>query len=203
MKISASILAADQLTVLEDLKIKKDKYDYVHVDIGDNEFCPTYGISHEIVYKLIEDFDLIIDMHFMTNDFPELLEKLLNQNNNISKASLHAESDSINKFLNEMSKQNNIETGIAVLGSSDLNILSDFFHNERFKIDYVLLLCVKPGFSNQKTIVTPVERVKEFKLLFPNYEGEVMVDGGVTDIMLEELKELGVDISVQGGAIFG
>ena len=51
--------------------------------------------------------------------------------------------------------------------------------------------------------ISPVERVKEFKLLFPNYEGELMVDGGVTDIMLEELKELGVDISVQGGAIFG
>jgi len=203
MKISASILAADQLTVFEELKIKKDRYDYVHVDIGDNEFCPTFGISHEIVYKLIEDFDLIIDMHFMTNDFPELLEKLLNQNNNISKASLHAESDSINKFLNEMSKQNNIETGIAVLGTSNLNILNNFIHNEKFNIDYILLLCVKPGFSNQKPFISPVERVKEFKLLFPNYEGEVMVDGGVTDIMLEELKDLGVDISVQGGAIFG
>ncbi len=203
MKISASILAADQLTVLEDLKIKKDKYDYVHIDIGDNEFCPTYGISHEIVYKLIEDFDLIIDMHFMTNDFPELLEKLIKQNNNISKASLHAESNSINRFLNEMSKQNNIKTGVGVLGTSNLNILNNFIHNEKFNIDYILLLCVKPGFSNQKPFISPVERVKEFKLLFPNYEGELMVDGGVTDIMLEELKELGVDISVQGGAIFG
>ena len=203
MKISASILAADQLTVFEELKIKKDRYDYVHVDIGDNEFCPTFGISHEIVYKLIEDFDLLIDMHFMTNDFPELLEKLLNQNNNISKASLHAESNSINRFLNEMSKQSNIETGVGVLGTSNLNILNNFIHNEKFNIDYILLLCVKPGFSNQKPFISPVERVKEFKLLFPNYEGELMVDGGVTDIMLEELKELGVDISVQGGAIFG
>ena len=203
MKISASILAADQLTVFEDLKIKKDRYDYVHVDIGDNEFCPTFGISHEIVYKLIEDFDLIIDMHFMTNDFPELLEKLLKQNNNISKASLHAESNSINRFLNEMSKQRNIETGIGILGTSNLNILNNFIHNEKFNIDYILLLCVKPGFSNQKPFISSVERVKEFKLLFPNYEGELMVDGGVTDIMLEELKELGVDISVQGGAIFG
>jgi len=203
MKISASILAADQLTVFEELKIKKDRYDYVHVDIGDNEFCPTFGISHEIVYKLIEDFDLLIDMHFMTNDFPELLEKLLNQNNNISKASFHAESNSINRFLNEMSKQSNIETGVGVLGTSNLNILNSFIHNEKFNIDYILLLCVKPGFSNQKPFISPVERVKEFKLLFPNYEGELMVDGGVTDIMLEELKELGVDISVQGGAIFG
>ncbi len=203
MKISASILAADQLTVFEELKIKKDRYDYVHVDIGDNKFCPTFGISHEIVYKLIEDFDLIIDMHFMTNDFPELLEKLLNQNNNISKASLHAESNSINRFLNEMSQQSNIDTGVGVLGTSNLNILNNFIHNEKFNIDYILLLCVNPGFSNQKPFISPVERVKEFKLLFPNYEGEVMVDGGVTDIMLEELKDLGVDISVQGGAIFG
>ncbi len=203
MKISASILAADQLTVLDDLKIKKDKYDYVHIDIGDNEFCPTYGISDEIVYKLIEDFDLIIDMHFMTNNFPELLNKLLYQSSNISKASLHVESNSINEFLTEMSNQNNIQTGVGVLGSSDLNILKDFIYNEKFNIHYILLLCVKPGFSNQKPIVSPVERVKEFKLLFPNYEGEIMVDGGVTDTMLEELKALNVDISVQGGAIFG
>ena len=203
MKISASILAADQLTVLEDLKTKNDKYDYVHVDIGDNEFCPTNGISHEIVYKLIEDFNLTIDMHFMTNNFPEILNKLLNQKNNISKASLHAESNSIKKFLTEMSKQCNIQTGIGVLGTSDLNILKSFIDNKKFNIDYVLLLCVKPGFSNQKPIVLPVERVKEFKLLFPDYEGELMVDGGVKDSMLEELKELNVDIAVQGGSIFG
>ncbi len=203
MKISASILAADQLTVLEDLKIKKDKYDYVHVDIGDNDFCPTYGISHEIVYKLLEDIDLLIDMHFMTNDFPELLNNLLNNKSNITKASLHVESNSINKFLTEMSKQSNIETGVGVLGSSDLNILKSFIYNEKFSIQYILLLCVEPGFSNQNPIISPVERVKEFKLLFPNYEGEIVVDGGVTDSMLEELKELNVDISVQGGAIFG
>jgi len=203
MKISASILAADQLTVLEDLKIKKDKYDYVHVDIGDNEFCPTYGVSHEIVYKLVEDSDLLIDLHFMTNDFPELLNKLLKQSNNVSKASLHAESNSIINFLTEMSKQSNIETGIGVLASSDLNILKSFIDNEKFNIHYILLLCVEPGFSNQKPIVSPVERVKEFNLLFPNYDGEIMVDGGVKDSMLEELKELNVDISVQGGAIFG
>ena len=203
MKISASILATDQQTVFNDLKIKKNKYDYVHVDIGDNEFCPTYGISQEIVYKLIEDTDLIIDMHFMTNDFPELLKKMLNQSTNISKASLHVESNSIKKFLTEMNKQTNIETGVGVLGSSDLNILNDFIYNENFNIQYILLLCVKPGFSNQKPIVSPVERVKEFKLLYPNYEGEIMVDGGVSDSMLEELKKLNVDISVQGGAIFG
>ncbi len=203
MKISASILAADQLTLFEELKMKKDKYDYVHVDIGDNEFCQTYGISHEIVFKLIEDFNLLIDMHFMTNDFPEILNKLLTQSNNISRASLHVESNSINKFLTEMRKQSNIKTGIGVLGTSDLNILKSFINNKIFNIHYILLLCVMPGFSNQTPIVSPVERVKEFKRTFPNYEGEIMIDGGVTDSMLGELKELNVDISVQGGAIFG
>ena len=203
MKISASILAADQLTVLEDLKIKKDKYNYVHVDIGDNDFCPTFGISKEIVYKLIEDSDLEIDIHFMTNEFPELLNELLNQSRNITTASFHVESKSINHFLTEMSKQSDIKTGIGVLGTSDLNILKSYINNEKFNISNILLLCVEPGFSKQAPIISPIERAKEFQLLFPNYEGEVMVDGGVTDDMLAELKELNVDISVQGGAIFG
>lgn len=203
MKISASILAADQLTVIDELKIKKDKYDYVHVDIADNNFCPTYGISKEIVYKLIGDSEFIIDMHFMTNDYPEILNKLLNESNNIDKACLHVESKSINYFLDEMNKQSNIETGIGVLGTTDLNILKSYIHNDKFNIKYVLLLCVEPGFSNQTPIVSPIQRVKDFNLLYPDYDGGIMVDGGVTNDMLDELQRLDVNISVQGGAIFG
>ena len=45
MKISASILAADQNNIINNLNDKKGLFDYVHIDIGDNVFCPTYGIS--------------------------------------------------------------------------------------------------------------------------------------------------------------
>ena len=203
MKISASVLAADQNDIINNLNKKKDLFDYVHIDIGDNLFCPTYGISKDNVYKLINETSYKLDIHLMINEFPELLNNLVKETNNIVKASHHVESNSINEFIEIMQKQDNIETGFGILGSSDLNILKPFLEAENITIDYILLLCVNPGFSYQDPVISPSQRVLDFKNLYPNYQGQIMVDGGVSNKMLNELNDLGVNVSVQGGAIFG
>ena len=203
MKISASILAADQNKIINNLDIKKNLFDYVHIDVGDNVFCPTYGISKENIYKLINETSYKLDIHLMINDFPELLNSLVNDNNNIIKVSHHVESNSINEFLEIMNNQDNIDTGIGILGSSDLNVLQPFLESKKLKIDYVLLLCVNPGYSNQDTIISPLKRVTDFKNYYPDFQGQIMVDGGVSNEMLSDLEKLGVNVSVQGGAIFG
>ena len=203
MKISASILAADQNNIINNLNDKKDLFDYVHIDIGDNIFCPTYGISKNNVYKLVNETTYKLDIHLMIDEFPVLLENLVKENNNIVKASHHVESNSINEFINIMQKQDNIETGFGILGSSDLNMLRPFLESEIVTTDYILLLCVNPGFSYQDPVISPSQRVLDFKNLYPNYQGQIMVDGGVSNKMLNELNDLGVNVSVQGGAIFG
>jgi len=203
MKISASILAADQNNIINNLNNKKDLFDYVHIDIGDNIFCPTYGISKNNVYKLVTETTYKLDIHLMINEYPVLLENLVKENNNIVKASHHVESNSINEFIDIMQKQDNIDTGFGILGSSDLNILRPFLESENVTPDYILLLCVNPGFSYQDPVISPSQRVLDFKNLYPNYQGQIMVDGGVSNKMLNELSDLGVNVSVQGGAIFG
>ena len=203
MKISASILATDQNNIINNLNNKKDLFDYVHIDIGDNIFCPTYGISKNNVYKLVTETTYKLDIHLMINEYPVLLENLVKENNNIVKASHHVESNSINEFINIMQKQDNIDTGFGILGSSDLNMLRPFLESESVTTDYILLLCVNPGFSYQDPVISPSQRVLDFKNLYPNYQGQIMVDGGVSNKMLNELNDLGVNVSVQGGAIFG
>ena len=203
MKISASILAADQNNIISNLNEKKDLFDYVHIDIGDNIFCPTYGISKNNVYKLVNETTYKLDIHLMIDEYPVLLENLFKENNNIVKASHHVESNSINEFISIMKKQDNIDTGFGILGSSDLNILRPFLESENVTTDYILLLCVNPGFSYQDPVISPSQRVLDFKNLYPNYQGQIMVDGGVSNKMLNELNDLGVNVSVQGGAIFG
>ena len=203
MKISASILATDQNNIINNLNNKKDLFDYVHIDIGDNIFCPTYGISKNNVYKLVTETTYKLDIHLMINEYPVLLENLVKENNNIVKASHHVESNSINEFIDIMQKQDNIDTGFGILGSSDLNILRPFLESENVTPDYILLLCVNPGFSYQDPVISPSQRVLDFKNLYPNYQGQIMVDGGVSNKMLNELNDLGVNVSVQGGAIFG
>ena len=203
MKISASILATDQNNIINNLNNKKDLFDYVHIDIGDNIFCPTYGISKNNVYKLVTETTYKLDIHLMINEYPVLLENLVKENNNIVKASHHVESNSINEFIDIMQKQDNIDTGFGILGSSDLNILRPFLESENVTPDYILLLCVNPGFSYQDPVISPSQRVLDFKNLYPNYQGQIMVDGGVSNKMLNELNDLGVNVSVHGGAIFG
>ena len=122
MKISASVLAADQNDIINNLNKKKDLFDYVHIDLGDNVFCPTYGISKDNVYKLINETSYKLDIHLMIDEYPELLNNLVKETNNIVKASHHVESNSINEFIEIMQKQDNIETGFGILGSSDLNL---------------------------------------------------------------------------------
>jgi pentose-5-phosphate-3-epimerase len=44
--------------------------------------------------------------------------------------------------------------------------------------------------------------VKNFNNLYPEFEGELIADGGIKNSDLENLKNNKVDIAVQGGAIF-
>ena len=82
--------------------------------------------------------------------------------------------------------------------AKDMKILSNYI-DEAYS---VLLLTVNPGFSNQGKAVNLIDRVQEFKDLYPNYSNLLIVDGGVKKDELESLRNLDVDIAVQGGAIF-
>ena len=62
---------------------------------------------------------------------------------------------------------------------------------------------MNPGFSNQNQAIDLPNKVKDFSNSFPNYSGEVIVDGGVKNEDLEIFEKFGVDVVVQGGAIFG
>ncbi len=202
MKISASILATDQKNIEKILLEKNNLYDLVHIDIADNKFCPTYGITENILNDLLKKEEYKLDIHLMMNSLPEFIDINID-NTNINMVSYHIESPLINEFLQTMQMNKNIKTGLGILGDTDINLLKNYLNNDNYIIDYVLLLCVKPGFSYQEPIISPIERVKEFKTTYPSYDGFISIDGGVKEYMLTELRDLNVEIVVQGGAIFG
>ena len=76
--------------------------------------------------------------------------------------------------------------------------LSDYIDNAHS----VLLLTVNPGYSNQSKADNLLDRITEFKNTYPNYSNLLIVDGGVKNEELQTLRDLKVDIAVQGGAIF-
>lgn len=195
MKISASIQAANQLKLLSDIETNSEKFDQLHIDITDGHFTENIGLSIDIVKLLKVNTDYFLDVHLMLNNNFKFVEKVFN--NGADLVTVHCESTSVSEFQLLTERFENV--GIGILPVTKIETLIPFLHFAKA----VLLLTVNPGFSNQPKAVNLSDRLSELRKLSPQNNNKIIVDGGVTNDDLPFLKEMGVDIAVQGGAIFG
>ena len=195
MNISASIQAANQLNLLTDIKNNSDKFDQLHIDITDGHFTNNIGLSLDIVSLLKNQTDYKLDVHLMLENNSKYVEKVIDYGADI--VTVHCESTDIDEFKSITNNYDNI--GIGILPSTNMEVLKSY-------ADFTsifLLLTVNPGFSNQHKAVNLVDRVNEFNKVFTEKSTTLIIDGGVTAEDLQSLEDNGVDIAVQGGAIFG
>ncbi len=173
MKISASIQAANQLDLLNHIDSNNTKFDQLHIDITDGHFAENISMSFKVIEMLKNNTDYYLDIH------------------------VHKESTQVKDFIKLSEFNKNIGIGLLPgTSNSELEEYLDYAHS-------VLLLGVNPGFSNQSQAIDLPRKVNDFNTSFPNYSGEVIVDGGVKNEDLEVFEKIGVDVVVQGGAIFG
>lgn len=195
MNISASIQAANQLNLLTDIENNSDKFDQLHIDITDGHFTNNIGLSLDIVSLLKNQTDYKLDVHFMLENNSKYVEKVIDYGADI--VTVHCESTDIDEFKSITNNYDNI--GIGILPSTNMEVLKSY-------ADFTsifLLLTVNPGFSNQLKAVNLVDRVNEFNNVITGKSTTLIIDGGVTAEDLQSLEDNGVDIAVQGGAIFG
>ncbi|MDA2969830.1 MAG: hypothetical protein O3A48_02750 [Actinomycetota bacterium] len=195
MIISASIQAANQLILLEEINKNKNKFNQIHIDITDGHFTNNISMSFNHINLIKKNTDFKVDVHLMLENNEKFVP--LAFDNGADLVCVHQETTSINTFKNL--KQNFPNLGIATLPGTKNENLKEY-------LDYasaVLLLGVTPGYSNQKQSIDLLIKGKNFKNLFDNYSGLLILDGGITNNHKKESEKLGVDILVQGGAIFG
>ena len=195
MKISASIQAADQLNLLEDIEINKNKFHQLHIDITDGHFAENISMSYKIIQQLKQTTEYFIDVHLMIENNVKYTEVAFT--NGADFVTVHAESIDVESFKILSEKYNNM--GIGILPSTPNDLLEHYLPYA----SGVLLLGVNPGFSNQSKVISLLEKSNKFYKKFPKYRGILILDGGIKDTDLSEYEDLGVDIVVQGGAIFG
>ncbi len=195
MKISASIQAANQLTLLSDIENNSDKFDQLHIDITDGHFTDNIGLSLDIVKQIKTEMDYFLDVHLMVHSNTKFVEQVYN--NGADLVTVHCESSSIEEFKSLTTHYENI--GIGILPTTNINSLKPYLEHT----STVLLLTVNPGFSNQPKAVDLVERIEQFKKIRTDGNTVIIVDGGVSNDDLQILQDNDVNIAVQGGAIFG
>tara|TARA_B100000683_G_scaffold50604_1_gene48089 strand:+ start:3722 stop:4309 length:588 start_codon:yes stop_codon:yes gene_type:complete len=195
MIISASIQAADQLNILKCIKQHSSKFDQIHVDITDGHFTNNISMSFNHIKEVKKQTEYIVDVQLMVEDNVKLAPIAFSHGADL--VSIHLESTSIYDFINLSNEFTNL--GVATLPNTDNSKLVEYLDHSKA----VLFLGVNPGFSNQGQSVDLIDKIKNFKNTYPKYDGLIIADGGIKNYHLKSLKEIGVDIAVQGGAIFG
>ena len=195
MDISASIQAANQLDLLRDIESNANKFDQLHIDITDGHFTDNIGLSLDIVSKLKKNTSYKLDVHLMLQENTKFVERVIEYGADL--VTVHCESTDINEFKNLTTNFDNV--GIGILPTTNIEILKSYAEYTSI----FLLLTVNPGFSNQPKAVNLIDRINEFKSVVNNSESTLIVDGGVTVDDLAPLETNGVNVAVQGGAIFG
>ena len=195
MIISASIQAADQLNILKCIKQHSSKFDQIHVDITDGHFTNNISMSFNHIKEVKKQTEYIVDVQLMVEDNVKLAPIAFSHGADL--VSIHLESTSVYDFINLSNEFTNL--GVATLPNTDNSKLVEYLDHSKA----VLFLGVNPGFSNQGQSVDLIDKIKNFKNTYPKYDGLIIADGGIQNNHLKSLKEIGVDIAVQGGAIFG
>ena len=194
MIISASIQAADQLNILQNINQHRNEFDQIHIDITDGHFTNNISMSFQHIKEIKKQTNYKVDVHLMVQDNVKLTPLAFSHGADL--VCVHAESTKLNDFIELSNQYKNL--GVATLPDTDNEHLKNYLPYSKA----VLLLAVNPGFSNQGQAINLIDKVMNFNNLYPEFEGELIADGGIKNSDLENLKNNKVDIAVQGGAIF-
>jgi len=195
MIISASIQAANQLFLLEEINNNKNKFDQIHIDITDGHFTDNISMSFNHISLIKKNTDYKVDVHLMIDNNEKFVKVAFE--NGADLVYVHQESTTLESFI----ELQNIfpQLGIATLPNTQNESLKDYLKYAKA----VLLLGVTPGYSNQKQSIDLLEKAMNFKNKYRDYSGLLVLDGGITNDDLQKFKNLDIDIVIQGGAIFG
>lgn len=194
MKISYSLLASNHLNLTDDLKEKASRFDSIHFDIIDENYAGGLGLSVITLEQLSENVDYEIDVHILMKSPEAITNRIINQR--INNIFFQIDYVSLENFKNLRTDE--AKKGVAVKLDYHLPSLNLFLPFTKS----VLLLCIDPSIKNKKQKSEPIKRVKEFRKFFPDFTGELIVDGGVSKSDIDTLKKLRVDTVIVGASHF-
>jgi len=185
-EIGISILDADILNLRNDLELIKSLcIKNIHIDIMDTSFTENISFGPAVVNKVLE-FNFVFDVHIMLKN-PLIILGSLNLER-INRVIVHAEIDNLPDVLKKCKEYCSV--GVAVNPETPLKVLDNVCP------EFILVMCVKPGFGGQTFQKKCAEKVKTLATKNVN----VGVDGGINAQTINFVRE--ANYFVVGSAFF-
>lgn len=191
--IIPTILEKDGDNIIKKINLIKDVCSVFQIDIVDGKFCEGKSLTD---VKFFENFqmedNINIELHLMVQDPMEFLKHKLPK---VFKFSAHVENKNVDKIISA-SKSLDYVTGLSINPQTPLNELNPYVQ----ELDFVQFLTVVPGKQGNKLLPEAIEKIKEFKKIYPTIL--VQADGGINNSNLNALLQAGLDNAVIGSQIW-
>lgn len=184
LEVIPDVLEGSLSEVQKKLDRIRGRFTLMHVDIIDGLFADNITISISDLQEL-DRGDVELEVHLMADDPHEYIEECVA----VGCSSVIAQIEKMSNqgaFIDEL-HENNIQAGLAV----DLYTpVSSIEENVMDRVDSILLMSVKTGFSGQEFNELVVDKIKDLRT---KYDGRIVVDGGINDETVELIVGAGAD----------
>jgi ribulose-phosphate 3-epimerase len=157
--------------------------DSVHLDIMDGDFVPNKAFS----VSDINEFKCNIPkhVHIMSWDPMQYIKDLVN----IDSISFHYEVGGCRNIIQSI-KDKQIRVGLVVNPKTPINEILKYIP----LLDRVIVMAVEPGYSAQEYLPSTSQKIIELRKMSADIE--IVVDGGMNEQTIDEVRILGVDAFV-------
>lgn len=195
-QILPSMLSADLTCLGEEVdSVMQSGADGIHFDVMDNHYVPNLTFGPAFCDALIKRFpNLPIDVHLMVQPVDALIEAFAKAG--AKRISIHPDATIHLDRSIQLIKDLGCQAGLVLNPATSIDVLTW----SAYKLDFVLVMTVNPGFGGQKLIPEVINKITQIRQLYPQLD--LCVDGGVTIKNIATLAHAGANQFVAGSAIF-
>ena len=191
-RIVPAILTDDPRTLEKLVRQAESFTGFAQFDVMDGEFVPSRSVSCAQIAAI--KTKLRWEVHLMVMRPEECLVDF--KKAGARKIVFHYEAAPIPEKVIAKIKSLGMKAGLAVNPETAISAFAPLVKD----IDSVLFLSVNPGFYGAKFIPGVLEKIVEFRKLYPRTE--TGIDGGVKESNIAEIARTGVDVIYIGSAVF-
>lgn len=207
VRIAPSILSSDFGRLGDEVAaVERGTADLIHVDVMDGRFVPNISIGLPVVTALARRVTVPLDVHLMIVEPERYLERFVQAGateqgrSAVGMMSVHVEaSPHLHRTLGAI-RDLGVRAGAVLNPGTAAHVLEPVVS----LLDFVVVMSVNPGFSNQPFIPASLDKVRAVRRLLDDAgnPAPVEIDGGIDMDNAARAVTAGAEILVAASAIF-